>query len=146
MTPNDYAKDIVVPTVKEFVEEPLNVRRMYLACVTTYHLCDYLDPKEPQKIQERVAVHCGQDMQVVYEICIGAKHARPRKRQQFKAGDEVMLDPGFPYRFPIFFGGCLCVPHNGRMEPVYHCIRGALSAFKKEFSSELRDFDISFLV
>lgn len=145
MTPNDYSRNIVVPTVQEFINEPLDIRRMYLACVTTYHIVDYLDPRDPKSIEQRVAKVCGHDMQIVYEICIGAKHAVPRKRGQFKAGDEKKFDPGYPYRYPIFYGGCLCVPHNGRYEPVYHCIRGVLQGFKREFATELGDLDPSFM-
>jgi hypothetical protein len=145
VTPNDYTREIVLPTMAEFVNDPMNVRRMYLACVTTYHLVDYLNPRDPKSVEQQVMKQCGLDMQIVYEVCVGAKHAVPRKAGQFKAGDEVKYDPGFPYRFPIFFGGCLCVAHNGRYESVYHCIHGVLSGFKHEFPQELLDLDLSFM-
>ena len=97
MTPNDYAKKIIVPTVKEFIDDPMNVRRMYLACITTYHICDYLGTSSggPKCIQNKIEDICGADMRVIYEVCIGAKHAVPRNPNQFKAGDETLQNPVF---------------------------------------------------
>jgi hypothetical protein len=42
MTPAEYVNDIVVPTVREFRDEPRSQRRAYLACMVTFHIKDHL--------------------------------------------------------------------------------------------------------
>ena len=38
--PADYFREIVEPTIGEFIAEPKDVRRAYLACVVTFHFAD----------------------------------------------------------------------------------------------------------
>lgn len=42
MTPLDYANEIVLPAVREALEQRFDRRRAYTACILTYHLSDYL--------------------------------------------------------------------------------------------------------
>jgi hypothetical protein len=93
MTPADYVNEIVVPTVREFRDEPRCRRRLYLACMVTFHIKDYL--KEAGESQPEYAIratsdNADDDFQVVRAVCNGTKHVvlRPPRPYPFVAGDD----------------------------------------------------------
>jgi hypothetical protein len=46
-----FADEMVDPTIAEFEREPSSRRRAFLACVTTFHLMDYIPKSSRQKYQ-----------------------------------------------------------------------------------------------
>lgn len=52
MDVQQFITEMVEPTLREFEENPTSVRHAFLACVTTFHIIDYLNAKsERQKFQ-----------------------------------------------------------------------------------------------
>jgi hypothetical protein len=68
---------IVLPTVDEYLAATDDQRRAYLACITTYHVRDYLARAEGVKktiISESMRSVCANSFDVVEGICNGSKH------------------------------------------------------------------------
>ena len=42
MTPEEYMRDIMQPTIKDLVQNRTSKRHAFLACIVTYHMIDYL--------------------------------------------------------------------------------------------------------
>ena len=107
MTPADYLRFVVLPTFAEFMAEPDDQRRAYLACITTAHLVDYVDvalgSPEGGKHKVRQAVRATDPysaacLEIVEGVSNGTKHARkdPKVSQRFK------FVPGYERRVPAF--------------------------------------------
>ena len=50
MTPEEYMRDIMQPTIKELVQNRTSKRHAFLACVVTYHMIDYLCGKRRKAV------------------------------------------------------------------------------------------------
>ena len=50
MTPEEYMRDILQPTIKELVQNRTSKRHAFLACVVTYHMIDYLCGKRRKAV------------------------------------------------------------------------------------------------
>jgi hypothetical protein len=50
MTPEDYMRDILQPTIKELVENRASKRHAFLACLATFHTIDYLCGKRRKAV------------------------------------------------------------------------------------------------
>ena len=64
MTPEEYMRDIMQPTIKELIQNRTSKRHAFLACVVTYHMIDYLCGKRRKAVlsRDRAAVsapRCG---------------------------------------------------------------------------------------
>jgi hypothetical protein len=102
ISPSEFANETLIPTVLEFKQEPSVRRRMIVACVGAYHLCDYLTLVDagtpPSLVRLHTAVRaCSQAVQ---EICMGLKHPVPKTgNQRFRLSNEVPHgDGGFQNR------------------------------------------------
>jgi len=99
MTPSQFAVEIVVPTVREFRDNPRSRRRAYLACMVTYHLKDYLD-KHGVDVEGAMKLFGGsRSFEAVRAVCIATKHTdfagRPRYPEHipFSAGQDYERPP-----------------------------------------------------
>src|SRR5271165_4415208 len=50
MTPEEYMRDILQPTIKDLVQNRTSKRHAFLACVATYHMIDYLCGKRRKAV------------------------------------------------------------------------------------------------
>jgi hypothetical protein len=50
MTPEEYMRDIMQPTIKELIQNRTSKRHAFLACVVTYHMIDYLCGKRRKAV------------------------------------------------------------------------------------------------
>ena len=55
MDAKQFADETVEPTITEFEREPSSRRRAFLACVATFHLIDYLAPRETRDAATKVS-------------------------------------------------------------------------------------------
>jgi hypothetical protein len=72
MTPAQYAVEIVMPTVRDFMKARGDRRPAYLACITTYHLVDYLaraEAVERATVTATMGAACPNEFDVVEGIC-----------------------------------------------------------------------------
>lgn len=160
MTPAEYAQEIVLPTVQEFLADGMSRRRGYLACVVVYHLRDHLaeaaapltgDPKRDRRLVEaeaekvdatvRAALSPGSDaFDVVRGVANGSKHGLTRSPHAvpFTAGnDESWLGGPCGGALSLDMGGWVEIPHEGRRLDVNQAVRATLSAFLTAFSTQL---------
>ncbi len=50
MTPEEYMRDIMQPTIKDLVQNRMSKRHAFLACVVTFHMIDYLCGKRRKAV------------------------------------------------------------------------------------------------
>jgi hypothetical protein len=50
MTPEEYIREIIGPTIKDLAQNPTSKRHALLACVVTYHMIDYLHGKRRKAV------------------------------------------------------------------------------------------------
>jgi|APMI01.1.fsa_nt_gi hypothetical protein len=102
MNARQYATEIVIPTVREALANRGDRRHQYLACITTYHLLDYVahEIREPlANIRAQVAGSCSASLKVIEGVANGTKHAgnyRDAKR------GKLFFKPGMERDIPIF--------------------------------------------
>ncbi len=102
MTPVQYARDIVVPTVIEVRQKRWDRRRAYLACLVTYHLADFvvveLGLSSPEDVRNSVGI--SDEFLAVEAINIEAKHVAATRSVRarnigLRAGRERIWFPSF---------------------------------------------------
>jgi hypothetical protein len=147
-------RDIVIPTVREFREEPRCRRRAYLACIVTYHLRDYLEKAgEPNVGATMHLLGRNTPFDVVHSICISAKHSGHDPERRHK----IPFSPGQDYdRPPAKWGeakwglsrwgdpvGGREIPIKGDGLDIYECVRTVLGTYTFHFSHHLGPIDLS---
>ncbi len=82
MTPETYAQTIIAPTLREYLEQPMDVRRAMLACMTLIHLHDVLKTNGDRPKQE-TATQFFQSLEkecpacwLIFVVGTAAKHMR----------------------------------------------------------------------
>jgi hypothetical protein len=55
MTPEDYIREIVLPTALEFKEKPRSRRHAYLTCMALFHVKDHLNEAGEVSIEDKNA-------------------------------------------------------------------------------------------
>jgi hypothetical protein len=97
MKPEDYVREIVLPTAREFKANPRSRRHAYLTCMVVLHLKDHLRKAGEGSIEKKMREATGNSFDVVRAICNGTKHAAtdPKThRIQFEVGDDFDRPPG----------------------------------------------------
>ncbi|MDQ0419912.1 hypothetical protein J2045_000925 [Peteryoungia aggregata LMG 23059] len=96
MTPRDYLKEILLPTLEDYEEDFRSRRKGYLACIVMCHLSDYLEKAGASKVQDTMRSLCTAAWNVVHAVAIGAKHMDNLKNPnpiKFTAGSDVFRPP-----------------------------------------------------
>ena len=77
MDAREFYETIVISTVAEFESEPADRRRAFLACLTVFHMCDYLEPgrQERRELIEALRIECPQ-FETVERVANAFKHTR----------------------------------------------------------------------
>lgn len=155
MTPAEFAREVVIPTIEEFRDDRTSRRRAYLAAVVVYHLRDHLaeatavltgDPKRDRRAIQIAAEQVDAAVRgrtpfgsfdVVRGVCNGAKHATTRQQHvvRFTAGTDETRPPGTAGSLEVApgllvdpTGGREVVVGNARLD-LYQAVRRTLSAF-----------------
>jgi hypothetical protein len=99
MDAEDYMREIVEPTIKDFEESPTSVRHAFLACVVTYHCVDYLSDEESAPQLRQKFREGSKDFALVDRIAHAFKHVntgheRSKHIQPLEAGEVISRPPG----------------------------------------------------
>lgn len=163
MTPAEFAREVVVPTVEDFRADRTSRRWAYLSAIAVYHLRDHLaealapltgDPKVDRRAvwdaAERVdAAVCAslpsaKPFDVVRAVANGSKHVLTRSARgvTFTAGSDWRRPP---MRAGVAqaglsmagdFTGGREIPHDGTRVDLYGAVQATLCAFLAAFPAE----------
>ncbi len=164
MTPADYLRHIVLPTLAEFMAAPDDQRRAYLACITAAHLADHVarftkaSPKEVRQAIGRPGDYSTRCVEIVEGVSNGTKHAGASREAKFP------FVPGYERRAPAFAwdvpeagwdvgrwnGPGLIVAHRivGEADGlgsyfIDDCVRGAVRAYAETYPTLFASVDLS---
>lgn len=164
MTPAEFAREIVIPTVEDFRADRTFRRWAYLSAIAVYHLRDHLAealvmPTDDAKADRRAvwdaaeridaavmaALPSPEPFDVVRAIANGSKHALTRSPRgvTFAAGTDWERPPARAGR--MMAGLSMCsdgeggreIPHDGRHVDLYGAIQATLCAFLVAFPTDL---------
>jgi len=81
MNAREFFESIVVPTVSEFESNPMDLRRAFLACLTAFHMCDYLEPNKQRRrtLYEQIRAECPH-FETVERVANAFKHTESSRR------------------------------------------------------------------
>lgn len=83
MTPAQYLRDIVMPTVAEFEAKPADVRRAMLACTICYHTVDAIARdrriKDEKVVYDELVGRCP-EMATLKAVSLMTKHVAPNQQ------------------------------------------------------------------
>ena len=154
MNAHDFASEIVIPTVKEALEDRTNQRRVYVASIVTYHLVHYLATDtgtSESEVCANLRKVCNPAFDVVQGVCNGTKHAGSTRRYRFKPGDERSL-PVFAFDAPGVGWGHnrlevsgLSVEYGESELFLDTCLQIVLVTFRNLYPDQLKNLDLSFL-
>ncbi len=156
MTPADFAREIVIPTVEDFRADRMSRRWAYLSAITVYHLRDHLaealatltgDAKADRRSVEAAAVLVDEAVRsalpspepfdVVRAVANGSKHGLTRSPRgvMFTAGSDWMRPPAFADEMVCDLSilddetGGLEILHEGQGLDLYQAVQAMLSTF-----------------
>lgn len=152
MTPNAFATEIVVPTVRDFRDNRRSRRHAYLACIVTYQLKDFLE-KEGVDVEGAMKTFGrSNSFEAVRAVCTAAKHKefagdRYPDNIPFIAGEDYDRPPAY-YGEAVFglsrygdaHGGREIARNLGGLD-LYQCVKTVLSTYKLHFEYLLDDVD-----
>ena len=93
MTAREFVDTIAVPTVEEFMVDP-SQRRGYLACLTVYHVADYLKPTgqlRADEVHEAMEAELGLPFLALQRMADAVKH---REKTQGKSPGLILMQSG----------------------------------------------------
>jgi hypothetical protein len=95
MTPAEFMSEIVIPTLRDLLDERRSRRRAYLACVALFHVKDHLKKAGEQGIENAMRALCSVAFDVVRGVCNGTKHVATDGSHavMFCAGDDTDRPP-----------------------------------------------------
>jgi hypothetical protein len=153
VTPKEYAIEVVMPTVQEYIRHRNDRRLAYLSCIAAYHLTDYVATAEgtsKSDVCQKIRAICANAFDVVQGICHGSKHSRATTAAfKFEAGSERPVPP-FAYGVGAYghgrYGGVGGheVDHNGHTMFVDVCLTVVLATFKREYPQHFVDVEFKF--
>ena len=150
---SDFFKTFVEPTVTEFFEHPLDVRRGRIAAIVLYHMTDhyalegYLG-QDHKEIDNRILkarsniISCCQDFKLIRDVADATKHAQlstailiPRETSSY---DQVDVTPGLfqaPFGYGYFAEACevLVTLDNGSVKSLLPAVRAVVNYWKSVF-------------
>ena len=159
MTPHEFADIVARPTVEEFLANRGDRRRAVLACISTYHIIDYLaadiagpqpsknrmqDARkhEAQNIRDHIRPVVGPSLEVVHGICNGTKHADfvPMRDVPALAFDV----PGAGWDQGRWEVPGLEVESDGRKQFVDLCVQALFLALRANYGPQLDPLNLGF--
>jgi hypothetical protein len=160
MQPSFYFSDIVLPTVQEFLVARNDRRRAYLACITAFHICDYIVRAESPSLDqaamlkllyEALRSECAPSFFVIQGICNGSKRAGADRNYRFDPGSERDV-PVFAFDIPgagLDQGRWdvpgLEVEYNGQRLFVDWCLQAFLLSVRKLYPHHFHGVDFDWI-
>jgi hypothetical protein len=152
MTPEDYIREIVLPTVLEFMEKPRSRRHAYLTCMALFHVKDHLHEAGEVSIEDKMRAATGKAFDVVRAVCNGTKHVATDASHliQFRAGDDFDRPPARSSEMeagisrlgdPV--GGREIGHDPSKRADIYQACRTTLTAFCTVFANQLGNCSLS---
>lgn len=162
MTPADYLRLILLPTLAELLAEPEDQRRAYLACITAAHLVDHVAVTLPRRADgkpdiravrsavARLGAYSAGCLAIVEAVSNGTKHAGPDPNRSIK------FSPGYERLVPAFAwdtegagwgegrwsGPGIVVDHNGAHWFLDDCVRATVRAVSIAFPDRFIGADL----
>jgi hypothetical protein len=160
MTPAEYATEIVLPTVHEYLDARGDRRRAYLACIAVYHITDYVARAEKMKVGDVSAAMkglCKLAFETVQGVRHGSKHcgnieSKSKDKFPFTPGDESYVplfawdEPGATWdqdeaRWDV---PGLALQHAGQKMLIDECLHEVLVGFGQRFPQHFQGVDLAF--
>jgi hypothetical protein len=150
MTAAEYVDEIVIPTVREFRDNPRSRRHAYLACIVTFHVKDHLARAGENDIEIKMRAAGSKSFDLV-RVCNGTKHLFTQIPHviPFKAGTDYDRPPARAGEMIAGLselgdrmGGRQIESGADRFD-LYRACKDALINFQRNFSGHLRDCDLS---
>ena len=149
-----FASEIVVPTVKEALSDRGDRRRVYIACIVTYSLIDYIAVAintDKRRVCDSVRDVCTPEFEVVQGVCNGTKHAGNKWGFPFKPGSDRDV-PVLYWDVPDAGWGQarwgvpgLSIQREGKELLLDTCLQTLLLTLCNLHPSQLENVDLSFL-
>lgn len=145
MTPAEYVDEIVIPTVREFRDNPRSRRHAYLACIVTLQIKEHLRKAGEQGIEKTMRAGGSKSFDLVRGICSGTKHGDTDKTHPipFQAGTDYDRPPARAGEMQLGLSE-LGDPVGGRQIDsgadrfdLYRACKDALTNFQKNFPDRL---------
>jgi hypothetical protein len=92
MTPEEYMREILEPTIKDLVQNRASKRHAFLACVVTYHMIDYLCGKRRKAVVRGEYRTQSAAFAAVDRIAHGRVDAQPGARRSALRACETPVD------------------------------------------------------
>jgi len=152
MTANEFAVEIVVPTVRDFRDNRRSRRHAYLACVVAYQLKDYLNQEGVDVDAAMKTFGRSNSFEAVRAVCTGAKHKifngdRYPDNIPFTAGEDYDRPPALAgemvcglSRVGDAHGGREIAWHLGGLD-IYSSVKAALKNYQFHFADLLANAD-----
>lgn len=111
MTPAEYVRVVVLPTVREFMAKPDDRRLAYLSAIAVFHIPDYLSRTAPpqtkpaaelKRIRQVLRSNLTHWYDAIDGMANGTKHCGRDFGVPFRPGDEQYVPP---FGFGEGFGG-----------------------------------------
>ncbi|GMV63184.1 MAG: hypothetical protein AMXMBFR74_23520 [Parvibaculum sp.] len=150
MTPADYMREIVLPTLAEFREDRRTRRHAYLACIVAFHIKDHLKQAGEKHPEEKLRAVTGGAFDLVRSVCNGAKHVVADKSHAtaFTAGRDVDRPPAVAGQMMVglsFLGdayGGRSIVTDDRLVDVYVCVWRVVAAAMSQYPEHFREMKI----
>jgi hypothetical protein len=144
MTPAEYMETIALPTALEFNRNRRSRRLGYLACITAFHVKDYLAAAGETGVDATMRKACTVDTNFAFvqAICTAAKHTKAdgeNRPVRLKAGDDRDQPPGIwgEAKWGVSFWGD---PIGGRVVPlpsgdhdIYQAVKDVLDTYGRTY-------------
>jgi hypothetical protein len=115
-----YVRQIVEPTINEYVTEPTSIRRAFLSCAVTYHIIDYLTYPKKSAARRQKFRESSDAFAIVDRVAHAFKHVttgdtNAQHTQPLASGDVISAPPfmvGMPVGLPLRLE-TVALPHEG---------------------------------
>jgi hypothetical protein len=154
MSPADYVREVVLPTMCEFKENRRSRRNAYLTCMAVFHIKDHLRKAGEEEVEKKMRRATGKSFDVVRAICNGTKHVETDASHpiQFRAGADFDRPPGRAgemeagiSRIGDLEGGREMGFDPSERFDIYDTCKVTLKAFSDLFPNRLGNCDLSSL-
>jgi hypothetical protein len=133
--------NVVVPTVNEYLLDPTNLRRGFLAAVVLYHMSDYWANQTGGTVQNLRQNY--PEFNVINDIADAAKHCNLRNTSRIISRSDQVNSTPHPGLFQANFGSgtfaeaseVIATPDNGTPMHLKSVVKAVLSMWRNYYPS-----------
>ena len=150
MSPEDYMREVVLPTVLEFRDDRRSRRKAYLACIAVFHIKDHLKQVGEKSIEKNLRSASGSAFELVRSVCNGTKHVSTDGSHAiaFTAGDDSDRPPAVAGKMTAGLSR-VGDSHGGRsvqtpsgLRDIYVCVRELILEIKHQYPTHFSSIDM----